>query len=86
MEKLEDYTMKVDHQKSIGVYFAQDGKTKGRKLKYTDNELAQASENEENFLKNQFIQVVAQDLETINIFSFKDLNTELSLNLKTSEQ
>lgn len=55
MEKLEDYTFKVDHRNSIGVYFALDGQTKGMKLNYSDKELVLASENEGNFLKNQFI-------------------------------
>lgn len=86
MSKLENYTFKVPHQNSVGVYFAQDGQTSGVKLHYTDQERAAAAENEDAFLKSQFIQVVEQDLETIIIYSLKDLDTQLSLNLKTSEQ
>lgn len=55
MDKLEDYTLNVEHQNNIGVYFAQDGQTKGIKLNYSDTELASASENEDSFLKSQFI-------------------------------
>ena len=79
VEPMDDYVINVSDQKEyVSVHFAKESDSRGNKLKYSEKELNLIDKFENKFLQSQFVQVVDESLEKIDIYCLSDLGKLLS--------